>query len=517
MSELARLAAEIAAHSESPVFGVPGSGATLSLIDEIEKQNRAFILTHFEGAAGMMAGAVGRLSGRAGLCLSIKGPGLTNMVPGLAVNAFETFPMVAIAEAYGAGTAAAKAHKRIDQAILTSTVSKGITQWTGASASFAEIASLAENETPGPVILELAQPEPSSPSPLPARVLEMGKADVGKFVDLIRRSSKPIVIAGSLAIRRGWSAALNALQVPVFSTASAKGIINENRPHAAGVYTGVGLELSPERNLLSEADLVVCLGMRPSEVLATKPFGPPTINIAAVPVEGEDAFAFAATAGVQIADEALEALSKKSWGEDKVSEARRRMQGALLSDHFLPAHVFERTMAHFNGHVRAVFDTGYFCTIAEHSWRSNNASLCLMSGQGRYMGTGIPMGLGAAVYDPSVPHVVFLGDGGIGPFVGEVKLAVERKLPLLFCLLTDGYLSSIRTRAMTDKLTQRPVRIGKPSWLPVFEGFGMPVFHADSEDGFARALTSWRSADGPAFVEVSFDPDPYEAMVKGIR
>ena len=433
------------------------------------------------------------------------------------MNAFEAFPLVAIAEAYGAGTPAAKAHKRIDQVALTSTVSKAITQWTKDSASFADIAAIAEDETPGPVILELAQPEPSKPATLPPLAKRVGSDDAAKVLDLIRKSSKPVVIAGTLAIRQALSAALNALKLPVFSTAAAKGVISENHAFSAGVYTGVGLELSPEQHLLKEADLVVCIGMRPTEVLATKPFGPQAVNIAAVSDEGEEAFGFAAVAGPEIAAEALDELAGKAWGEDRVSEAQARMQRALLSNHFLPAHVFERTMAHFEGAVRGVFDTGYFCTIAEHSWRSNDASLCLMSGQGRYMGTGIPMALGAAVHDASVPNVVFLGDGGIGPFVGEAKLAVERKLPLLFCLLTDGYLSSIRTRALTDKLTQRPVRIGKPSWAPVFEGFGMPVFQAGSEKSYARALEAWQPENGPAFVEVAFEPDSYEAMVKGIR
>jgi acetolactate synthase-1/2/3 large subunit len=179
--------------------------------------------------------------------------------------------------------------------------------------------------------------------------------------------------------------------------------------------------------------------------------------------------------------------------------------------------VFEAAQKHFGGTVRGVFDTGYFCTIAEHAWRPRDASLCLMSGQGRYMGTGIPMALGAAIHDQSVPTIAFLGDGGIGPFVGEARLAVERKLPLLFCLLTDGYLSSIRTRALHDKLTQKPVTIAHPSWARVFEAFGMPASHVDSEERFAEALGQWQPKDGPAFIEVAFDPDPYEAMVKGIR
>jgi acetolactate synthase-1/2/3 large subunit len=516
MSQLTRLADEIAAYGKGPVFGVPGSGATLTLIDELEKRGCEFILTHFEGAAAMMAGTVGRLSGKAGLCLSIKGPGVTNMLPGLAVSAFESFPLVAIVEAYGAGTPPAKAHKRIDQAALTGTVSKAITQWTSSSASFADIAALAEAETPGPVMLELAQPEPVAPLSIP-RPDKSVDAAAGSLLEMLRQSRRPIVIAGTLAIRQNLSSQLNALRVPVFSTAAAKGVVDETRPFSAGVYTGVGLELSPEQVLLSEADLVVCFGMRPNEVLATKAFGPPAVNIAAVAEAGDKAFGFQAVAGCAHTGEILDALKSKDWGEDKVTAAMGGLRKALLSNVFLPAHVFDAVQTHYAGAVRGVFDTGYFCTIAEHAWHARAASLCLMSGQARYMGTGVPMALGAAIYDRSVPTVVFVGDGGVGPFVGEVKMAVERRLPLLFCLLTDGYLSSIRTRALSENLTQRPVRIERPSWLRVFEGFGMPVFHAHEQDAVAAALAAWRPEDGPAFLEISFEPTPYEAMVKGIR
>lgn len=516
MSALARLAEEIAGHGKGPVFGVPGSGATLTLIDALEKRGREFILTQFEGAAAMMAGTCGRLGGKAGLCLSIKGPGVTNMLPGLAVSAFEGFPLVAIAEAYGAGTPAARAHKRIDQAALTATVSKAITQWTKDSAPFSDVAALAQAETPGPVILELAQPEPAAPAPLPAAGRPVA-GEAGPLLDLVRKSQRPVVVAATLAIRQNLSSRLNALRIPVFSTAAAKGVVDETRPVSAGVYTGVGLELSPEQPLLKEADLVVCFGMRPNEVLATRPFGPPAVNVAATAEAGEEAFGFQAVAGCAHAEAVLDALGGKAWGEDRVAAAQETLRRALLSNTFLPAQVFDRVQAHFAGAVRGVFDTGYFCTIAEHGWRARDASLCLMSGQARYMGTAIPMALGAAVHDPSVPTVAFLGDGGIGPFVGEVKLAIERRLPLLFCLLTDGYLSSIRTRALQDKLTQRPLRIGQPSWLRVFEGFGMPAFRAETEGAVAKALSAWQPAQGPAFLEIAFEPESYEAMVKGIR
>lgn len=517
MSDLVRLAEEIVERTSGPVFGVPGSGATLTLIDALEQQGREFVLTHFEGAAAMMAGTVGRLSGQAGVCVSIKGPGLTNMVPGLAVSTYEAFPLVAIAEAYGEAAPAAKAHKRIDQAALTGTVSKAITQWAKQGPSFADVATLAEAETPGPVVLELAQPEPATALALPQPVGITAGTGAAEVAGLVEKSKRSIVIAGTLAIRAGLSEKLNRLAIPVFSTTAAKGVMDETHPSSAGVYTGVGLDASPEHDLFKEADLVVCIGMRPHEVLATRPFGVPAVNLAAVSEPGAEAFGFAAVAGPAAAPDILGLLAQKSWGVERVAEAQDRIRRAAITNCFLPGQVYQHAQKHFAGNVRGVFDTGYFCTIAEHIWQAPNPSCCLMSGQGRYMGTGIPMALGAAIHDPSLPTIAFVGDGGVGPFIGEAKIAVERRLPLLFCLLTDGYLSSIRTRALQDGLTQRPVTIGRNSWRGVFDGFGMPTFTSDDENSFDDALRAWQPSQGPAYIEVGFEPDAYEAMVKGIR
>ena len=52
-----------------------------------------------------------------------------------------------------------------------------------------------------------------------------------------------------------------------------------------------------------------------------------------------------------------------------------------------------------------------------------------------------------------------IGDGGIGMFVADLKLAVQYRLPLLVVLMRDGYFGSIRTRSLRDGLTERPVTI----------------------------------------------------------
>ena len=93
MKHLQLLAQEIAERKVNHIFGIPGSGASLFLLDALEKYDVRFHLTHFEGSGAIMAGAIGKLSGQRGVAISIKGPGLTNMLPGLAACALESFPI----------------------------------------------------------------------------------------------------------------------------------------------------------------------------------------------------------------------------------------------------------------------------------------------------------------------------------------------------------------------------------------------------------------------------------------
>ena len=96
MKHLTNLARQIAASGIEHVFGIPGSGPSLYLLNELEKLDVRFHLTHFEGSAALMAGAFGKLGNQSGVAVSIKGPGLTNMLPGLAACGLDAFPVISI-------------------------------------------------------------------------------------------------------------------------------------------------------------------------------------------------------------------------------------------------------------------------------------------------------------------------------------------------------------------------------------------------------------------------------------
>jgi acetolactate synthase-1/2/3 large subunit len=514
VTDVARLAEEITAHGVTRLFGVPGSGVTLSLIDALEKRNIAFHLAHFEGAGALMAATVGRLSGRAGVSLSIKGPGLANAVPGIAAAWFEAYPLVHLTEAFPPGSSPAQAHKRLDQSSLVAPITKASRFAAKEGPSFTAMAHFACAEEPGPVVFELAPSAPASADVLPEVMTVRG--DAARSLELLRNAKKPIVIAGALALRAGLGAMLAKLNVPVFSTAAAKGIVDERAANAAGVFTGVGEGYAPEYGMLHRADLIIGIGLTAREALKTAPFKVPYLAIEAVDTSGTAAFTPAARIGLGDAAAALDHIADVSWGLDELWETLDRLQ-ARMEEGFLPGAVFAAIEHHFQRRVRMVMDTGYFCTIGEHAWRAASADLCLLSGQGRYMGTGLPMAIGAALHDPSLPTVMVAGDGGIAMYLAEAKLAVQNKLPLLIVLMTDNMFGSVRTRAIKEGLTQKPLTMDGKSWVPVFEGLGIPGTRAGSVGAVREALSDWMPSRGPAFLEIPFEPDAYEAMIGGIR
>ena len=509
MSAVSRLAQEIAQSGQRHAFGIPGGGQSLSLIDELESCGIEFHVTHTEASAALMAGTVGRLKGRAGIAVGIKGPGLANMIPGLAVCHLERFPVVALVESYAQGTDWRFRHKGLDHGALTAALVKGYGA-LGSEGTFDRYAALAESEAPGPVVVDLVEGEVG-----PIASTQLTETDRGRVLDALLATQKPVVIAGTFSERANWDKNLSELSVPVFTTTAAKGVIDESLPYAAGVYTGAGLEGTPESRILSNADLIVGLGLRASEVLVARPFDTPSVNIDSIPADPP--FEFVATTTPETAGAVFDALQEHTWGLDEVSEARQALAAQFLNGEFLPAHAFKTVERHFNREVRLVLDTGNFCTVAEHIWPARHSRLCLLSGQGRYMGTAVPMAVAAALDDPNTPTVAVLGDGGIGMYLADVRLAVRHRLPLLFVLMTDGGFGSIRARAQREGLTVSPLTIDDPSWLPTFESLGFPATRAESEQALADALADWTPSEGPAYIEMPFEPDAYGAMLNGIR
>ncbi len=77
------------------VFGIPGE-ENLDFLDSLTRSSIRLVLTRHEQTAGFMAATYGRLTGRAGVCISTLGPGATNLVTAAAYANLGAMPMVII-------------------------------------------------------------------------------------------------------------------------------------------------------------------------------------------------------------------------------------------------------------------------------------------------------------------------------------------------------------------------------------------------------------------------------------
>jgi thiamine pyrophosphate-dependent acetolactate synthase large subunit-like protein len=304
--------------------------------------------------------------------------------------------------------------------------------------------------------------------------------------------------------------------VPVFTTAAAKGVLDESLVHSAGVFTGDGKELAPESHLLQEADLVVGLGLRNSEILSPKPFGRYTIMLD----EAGDSFAEGFQPDVLLTDlelvpAVLEALQGKSWGLESLARVKRQLQQALLTGSWLPATCFEVLNA-LDYPYGMLLDTGSFCTIGEHLWEATAGRFFLGASNSRYMGTAIPSAIGMAVCRPTVPLFCVVGDGGMGMYAAEIKHAIEAQWAICFVLMTDGRYGSVACVPQPQPLSRRAVTVPQPSWWQAIDGMRCEAHLVHSSAAFEKVVLSWRRK-GPLFIETRFDPTSYASMTERLR
>ena len=141
------------------IFGVPGE-ETLDVLNSLVDSQIRFIAARHEQGAAFMADVHGRLTGKAGVCLSTLGPGATNLLTGVADAYLDRVPLVAIT-----GQASLdRMHKESHQFIDVLSMFKPVTKWNAEIFHPRTIAEtvrkafkVAQTEKPGSTHLELPE------------------------------------------------------------------------------------------------------------------------------------------------------------------------------------------------------------------------------------------------------------------------------------------------------------------------------------------------------------------------
>ena len=139
------------------LFGVPGGGSSLDLIEAAHSQGMAFVLARHECAAVFMACATAEMDGSIGAALTTKGPGTANAANGLAQASLDRNPVVLLTDGFSPAAQRYVTHQWFDQRALMAPVAKGHSLLADGDvhADIDRLMALALSPRQGPVHIEL--------------------------------------------------------------------------------------------------------------------------------------------------------------------------------------------------------------------------------------------------------------------------------------------------------------------------------------------------------------------------
>lgn len=454
------------------VFGIPGT-MNLPLLDVLRTTPEIrFILTRHEQGAAFMAYGFARSVHRPAVVTATEGPGVTNLLTGIAAAHKGYVPVISMSGAQELAMRERDASQDIDQVALNRPVTKWA--WSVPAARKLQEAlrrafRIALAEPLGPVhldaskevLLEQCEPEAIAPPAYrPTSLAACSEAGLDKAAEIIARAKKPVFLAGGGILREqalsAFKALVEATAIPVATLQYTPDAYPTSLPHSLGPLGRNGW--SSANRAVPEADVVVALGAHIDYFSTQFKHGiisrdAKLIQQSAVATDIGVVFPVAqAVAGSTASFIAglARRLRGKRWQWCDVEKLRREWDAErerLLDRAARPiapalvAHAIRQALpadgiviidaGNAGKHVRTFMDTHQPDTFMYISdWGS--------------VGAGLPIAMGAKLARPAQPVIAAVGDMGMMCNVGELETAVRERIPVVCVVFNDRGLGNER-------------------------------------------------------------------------
>ena len=509
------------------VFGIPGE-ENLDLLESLANSTIKLIVTRHEQGAGFMAATYGRLTGRAGVCLSTLGPGATNLVTAAAYAQLGAMPMVMITGQKPIKRSKQGQFQIIDVVDMMTPITKSTRQIvSGPSipARVREAFRLADEERPGATHLELPEDiaaEDVDELPIPASEVRRPIAEhkaVERAVALLRAARHPLLIIGAGANRKRCARMLRAFVdrqgIPFITTQMGKGVVDENHPLCLG-NAAVSDGDFPHR-AIEQADCIVNVG---HDVIEKPPFVMKSgarkvlhINYRSAEVDPVyfphvEIVGDIANALWQL-NETLEPQS--GWDFTfmrKVCDAMHAHQQEGANDPAFPV-----TPQRLVADVRRVMpedgiialDNGIYKIWFARNYRAAHPNSVLLDNALATMGAGLPSAMAAKLVHPEKRVMAICGDGGFMMNSQELETAVRLGLDLVVVVLNDSAYGMIKWKQQHMGLQDFGLDFANPDFVAYARSYGAQGHRLEATGDLVALLERCLSAGGVHLVDVPVD------------
>jgi acetolactate synthase I/II/III large subunit len=459
------------------IFGIPG-GAILPAYDPILDSPIRHILCRHEQGAAHAADGYAQATGEVGVCMATSGPGVTNLVTGLASAYMDSIPVVAISGQVPTWAVGGDAFQECDATGITMPITKHnflVMDAQEIPKTIAEAFHIAKTGRPGPVLVDIPKDvlqaemawwypeEVDLPGYRP--VTKGNPKQIREAAKLMLSAKTPVIYAGGGIIRAGASDELRRLVeltgIPVVTTLMGRGGIPDDHelclgmPGMHGNYTAV--------TAMQQSDLLISLGVRFDDRVTGKlgTFAPNAKIIHAdidpaeigknravdVPIVGD------ARSVIHELNEIMEAMIEER-GRPDYAAWTTTVQGwkkkypyryTQTSDGPLkPEYVIEQIGKITNGDAIYVAGVGQHQMWASQYIRFKRPNTWLNSGGLGTMGYAVPAAMGAKVGRPDEQVWAIDGDGCFQMTCQELATMTTENIPVKIGIINNAFLGMVR-------------------------------------------------------------------------
>ena len=510
------------------VFGLPGE-ENLHVLEALRDSSIKFITTRHEQGAAFMADVYGRLTGKAGVCLSTLGPGATNLMTGVADANLDGAPLVAITGQVGTERMHIESHQYLDLVAMFAPVTKWNAQIVRPDTTVEIIRKafkVAQAEKPGAVHVDL--PENIAAMSLNAKPLsrDLRETTYASYRSLnaaaaaISRAKNPLILAGNGVIRGRASEALTEfatqLNIPVANTFMGKGAIPYTHP--LSLWT-VGLQ---QRDLIScafdDADLVIAIGYDLIEY-SPKKWNPQCnkqiIHIDESRSEIDSSYIPEVEVFGDISD-SLNDIVKRCDRSGKEtppaitslrSQIRENYEQYANDDGFpiKPQKIIYDLRQVMAPEDVVISDVGAHKMWMARHYHSDCPNTCIISNGFAAMGIAIPGALAAKLVHPERKVVAVTGDGGFMMNCQELETALRVNTPFVTLIFNDNGYGLIEWKQINQFGHSSFIDFGNPDFVKLAESMGLKGYRVNSAAELIPTLEKALADDVPVVIDCPVD------------
>ena len=517
------------------IFGFPG-GVAIPFYDALyDAKKLRHVLVRHEQRAAHAADGYARATGKVGVCTSTSGPGATNLVTGIANAYLDSIPLVAITWQVRSDLIGTDAFQEADMTGITLPIVKH-SYLVKNAADLPQVAHeafhIASTGRPGPVVIDIpvdtalgeftfAPPDgidlPGYKPTMRPHIRQIRAA--AKAID---EAERPVLYVGGGVVSSGAAAQIlqlaEARRLPVATTFMGLGAFPETHELSMGM---LGMHGTVTANFaVHECDLLIAIGARFDDRVTgkLKAFAPHAkiIHADVDPAEiGKNVAPLVPIVGdaKSVATGLIKEFEATEWSPDRSAAwlariAERKEEYPLhyedpADGSLSPQFVIEEIDRITDHDAVVCTDVGQHQMWATQYYTYTFPRQWISSGGLGTMGFGLPAAIGAKIGRPEATVLNICGDGGFQMTMQELATAVNYDVPVIVCILNNGYLGMVRQWQdlfWSKRYSHTCIEV-QPDFVKLAEAFGAVGLRATTKDEVAPALEEAIASGRPAVID----------------